>query len=233
MFRNRDAPGARPGEPAQGTHGTDLPRFIPAARFRFLTPAYDSICRAVGLGEALRRFETRIIDGLPRGRVLEVGCGTGELLAAIASSSPGSSVTGLDPDGDALRIARQKLRDRGLEARLVPGRAEVLPFEDGSFDLVVSSLMLHHLGTSTKARALREWRRVLAPRGALLLVDFGVPRTPWLRLVLWPLRFHVLEEQADNFRGRIPAMLAQAGFDFQEVAVYRSVVVAYLGRPPP
>lgn len=221
----------RSGDVAGEGQGADREDIIPPARFRLLTPAYDLLCRALGLGEALRRFEMAIIEGLPHDRVLDVGCGTGELLAAMASGLSGSEVTGIDPDRDALRLARRKLDERGLEARLVPGHAESLPFADQTFDLVVSSLMLHHLDSATKARALREWSRVLAPGGAVLLVDLGVPRTRWLRLLLWPLRFHVIEEQADNFLGRIPGMLAEARLSFDEVGVYRSVVVAYVARP--
>lgn len=227
----RETAATRRGEEATDASGSDRRDFIPPAKFRFLTPAYDGLCRALGLGEALRRFEMAIVATLPHSRVLEVGCGTGELLAAVAAETPGCSVTGIDPDHGALRIAQRKLDERRLAARLVPGRAEELPFEDGSFDLVVSSLMLHHLDSRKKVQALREWHRVLAPGGALLLFDFGVPRTRWLRLLLWPLRFHVFEEQADNFRGRVPGMLVEAGLAFEEVAVYRSVLVAYLARP--
>ena len=90
--------------------------------------------------------------------------------------------------------------------------------------------MLHHLETQTKERALAEWRRVLDENGLLLLVDLGVPRSLLTRMLLWPLRFHILEEQADNFRGRVPGMLRSAGFVFEEVGVYGSVVVAYRAR---
>jgi hypothetical protein len=54
--------------------------FIPAARFRFLTPFYDRACSLIGLGAALRRFELGLLGPLPPGEALEVGCGTGELL---------------------------------------------------------------------------------------------------------------------------------------------------------
>lgn len=93
--------------------------------------------------------------------------------------------------------------------------------------------MLHHLDTPTKLRALAEWRRVLDPRSILLLVDLGVPRSRLTKLLLWPLRFRILEEQADNFRGRIPEMLREAGFLFEEAGVYGSVIVAYRAHLAP
>jgi ubiquinone/menaquinone biosynthesis C-methylase UbiE len=91
--------------------------------------------------------------------------------------------------------------------------------------------MLHHLDRATKLLALREWRRVLAPGGRLVLVDFGVPRSRLAWLLLWPLRFDLFEEQSDNFRGRVPGLLRAAGFGFEEVGVYRSAIVAYVAHP--
>ena len=207
--------------------------FIPAARFRFLTPFYDRACSLIGLGTALRRFELGLLGPLPPGEALEVGCGTGELLLRMAERYPHTSFTGLDPDAEALAVSARKFSHAGLRVELKLGRAETLPFADGRFQLVVSSLMLHHLDRATKLLALREWRRVLAPGGRLLLVDFGVPRSRLARLILWPLRFDLFEEQSDNFRGRVPGLLQAAGFDFEEVGVYRSAVVAYDARPGP
>lgn len=204
--------------------------FIPPLRFRALTPIYDLACRAIGLGERLRRFEIALLASASPRRILEVGCGTGELLRFAGARFPQAALAGLDPDASALGRARRKLEEAGRSAELVEGRAESLPFPDASFDLVLSSLMLHHLDTATKVRALAEWRRVLDPRGLLLLVDFGVPRSLLTKILLWPLRFPILEEQADNFRGRVPAMLRSAGFVFEEAGVYGSVVVAYRAR---
>jgi demethylmenaquinone methyltransferase/2-methoxy-6-polyprenyl-1,4-benzoquinol methylase/phosphoethanolamine N-methyltransferase len=152
-------------------------------------------------------------------------------MRSISRRFPGIAVTGLDPDLDALAIARGKLAADGLRGELVPGRAEALPFEAESFDLVVSSLMLHHLPTATKRRALSEWRRVVAPGGSLVLFDLGVPRNALLRVILWPLRFRVLEEQADNFRGLVPELVRQARFEVAEAAVYGGGVYAGIARP--
>lgn len=205
-------------------------KFIPPLGVRPLTPLYDLACRAMGLGARLRRFEIDLLpDAAPR-RILEVGCGTAELLRFAGARFPQAALTGLDPDAAALSRARRKLEEAGRSADLVEGRAESLPFPDGSFDLVLSSLMLHHLDTATKVQALAEWRRVIDPRGLLLLVDFGVPRSLLAKVLLWPLRFRIFEEQADNLRGRVPEMLRAAGFSFEEAGVYGSVIVAYRAR---
>jgi ubiquinone/menaquinone biosynthesis C-methylase UbiE len=91
--------------------------------------------------------------------------------------------------------------------------------------------MLHHLPTATKRIALEEWRRVIEPGGTLVLFDLGVPRSAVLRAVLWPLRFNVLEEQADNFRGLVPELVRGARFEVAEAAVYGGVVYAWIARP--
>ena len=205
-------------------------RFVPAARFAVLTPVYDLACRLIGLGARFRAFERALLDDGPAETVLEVGCGTGELLVELARRYPGAEVVGLDPDPAALGIARQKLEGARLPARLDQGSAAALPYPDASFDLVVSSLMLHHLDTGDKLRMLRECRRVLTGRGQLVLVDFGQPRNRIARWLTWPLRFRILEEQADNFRGRVPGLMTAAKLVFEEVGAYGPFVMAYRAR---
>ena len=204
--------------------------FVPAARFSSLTPVYDLACRLIGLGARFRAFERTLLEDTPVRRVLEVGCGTGELLVELARRYPGAEVVGLDPDPAALGIARRKLEGARLPARLDQGLAATLPYPDASFDLVVSSLMLHHLDTSNKLRMLRECRRVLTGRGQLVLVDFGQPRNRIARWLTWPLRFRIFEEQADNFRGRVPGLMTEAELAFEVVGTYGPVVVAYRAR---
>jgi ubiquinone/menaquinone biosynthesis C-methylase UbiE len=205
-------------------------RFIPAARFAVLTRFYDLGCAALGLGSRFRGFEVQALGAISARTILEVGCGTGQLLRALVVRYPAAAVLGIDPDPATLRVARKKLAGVASAAKVIQGRAERLPCRDGSVDLLVSSLMLHHLDTPTKAAALTEWRRVLAPAGHLFLVDLGPPRSWVMKTLSWPLRFHVLEEQADNFRGRVPSMLHEAGFEFEEVARYGSLVYAFRAR---
>lgn len=208
------------------THG-----YVPALRYHWLTPVYDLACRAMGLGERLRRFEVGLLDDLEPRLILEVGCGTGELLRFVARRFPKALLTGLDADPQVLERARGKLAQQGIPATLVPGLAQELPFQTGTFDLVLSSLMLHHLDTESKLRALRDWRRVLAPGGTLVLVDFGRPTSLPVRAITWPLRFHILEEQGDNFRGRVPGMLKDAGFHPKVAGTHGPLVTAWRGSP--
>lgn len=100
-------------------------------------------------------------------RILDVGCGTGALLAAILERHPNAHLTGLDLSPAMLAAARRTL---GGQARLVQGTVERLPFCDASFDRVVSSSSLHHW--RWPVAALRELLRVVDPPGQIVLTDW-------------------------------------------------------------
>jgi ubiquinone/menaquinone biosynthesis C-methylase UbiE len=98
-----------------------------------------------------------------RRRVLDVGCGTGQLAARIRRELPGTRVVGCDFSGGMLH--RAQARDR--VASWVQGDADRLPFAGGAFDAVVSTEAFHWF--PDRRRALAEFRRVLRPGGRLLL----------------------------------------------------------------
>jgi len=117
------------------------------------------IAGAESRGEALA-------DRLPRGGLtLEVGCGTGGLLAAASGS--GRRVVGVDVASRWLVVARRRLADRGRNVPLVAAEAERLPWPDATFDAVAADSVLEHL--DDPSRALAEWRRVLRPGGVLVV----------------------------------------------------------------
>lgn len=103
------------------------------------------------------------LDGL---RLLEVGCGTGGLLAAAAER--GADVVGVDVAFRWLVVARRQFEARGLDVPLVCANAEALPFRDATFDVVVQESVVEHL--RDQARALAETRRALRPTGGAYLV---------------------------------------------------------------
>ncbi len=105
----------------------------------------------------------------PPKRVLDVGCGTGQLAARLTRTFPASDVVGCDFSRGMLRQAQA----RGRSAAWVQGDAGRLPFVDGSFDAVVSTEAFHWFPAPDAA--LAEFRRVLAPEGRLLLVFVNPP----------------------------------------------------------
>jgi ubiquinone/menaquinone biosynthesis C-methylase UbiE len=101
---------------------------------------------------------------------LDVGCGTGRLLAFLHDAWPGLRLTGLDLSPPYLAEAR-RLIGRTARVKLIEGAAEALPFDAASLDLVVSSFLLHELPSDIRAVALREMARVVKPDGLVVIVD--------------------------------------------------------------
>lgn len=117
---------------------------------------------------------------LQPGRILDVGAGTGILTEKMLARYPKAQVVAVDLSEAMLRWAHQKLKVRGsllqklrskCPADLVAADVYQLPFADGTFDLVVSNLMLQWCDDLDAA--LRELRRVLRPEGLLLFTSFG------------------------------------------------------------
>ena len=139
---------------------------------------YDLLAWLLTLGRE-RAFRERLTElaGLQAGEsVLDVGCGTGTL-AITAKQRVGQSgvVAGIDASPEMIERAERKARKAGVEARFQTAVVEALPFPDASFDVVLSTLMLHHLPRPVREQCAREMRRVLKPGGRVLAVDFAAP----------------------------------------------------------
>ncbi|MGH4024221.1 MAG: class I SAM-dependent methyltransferase [Pseudonocardiaceae bacterium] len=144
--------------------------YIPGMGKHVLLPLYDLVHHVFGLRPIHQEMIT--LAGLRDGhRVLDVGCGTGNLLRSTGKRYRNVDLVGLDPDPKALTRAERKARRAGLAVRLDRGFAQDLPYPDDSFDRVFSSLMLHHLDSTSKDALLAEVRRVLRPDGLLVLAD--------------------------------------------------------------
>ncbi|MFL6090400.1 MAG: class I SAM-dependent methyltransferase [Aeromicrobium sp.] len=186
-------------------------RYVPAAGRAGFTRFYDA---GVRLTMRERLWRPLIVDAVAERApkvVVDVGCGTGSLSIPIAQRFPQARVVGIDGDPEVLALAQRK---PGAEAvKWVEGLAGSLPCVDGSVDVVVTSLVFHHLPLGTKRSALADMRRVLSPGGRLILADWAKPQD-----VVASAGFAALQlldgfaTTNDNRRGLIPELIVQAGF---------------------
>lgn len=105
----------------------------------------------------------------PRGAVLEIGAGSGAMAAELLALHPDITMTVTDFDADMVQAARERLVPFAERAAARQADATALPFPDGSFDTVLSWIMLHH--TVEWEKALAETVRVLRPSGQVLGYD--------------------------------------------------------------
>jgi SAM-dependent methyltransferase len=215
-------------------------RYVPAAGRAWLTGIYDP---AMALTMRERSFRPALITAVladpPPRVVLDVGCGTGTLTAQLAEADPIVQVRGIDGDQAVLALAAQKTSRFGERVRYSNGLARSLPVEDASVDVVIASLLLHHLSPPAKLEALSEARRVLIPTGRVVIADWGQPQDHLTRTGFIVLRLlDGFQNTADHAAGRLPSLLAQTGFsDIRVAQRWRTIwgslelITAATGKP--
>ena len=186
--------------------------YVPALTYDRLTALYDPVIR---VGTRERLFKAKLLEQAalaPGMRVLDLGCGTGTLAVWAKQQHPEVEVVGLDGDPEVLERGRRKARAAGVEVKLDEGLSFDLPYEDGSFDRVLSSLFFHHLKRDAKETTAREVGRVLRPGGELHVADFGRPPDPAMWALSRVIRyFDGVEVTQDNHAGRLPEVFEAGG----------------------
>jgi ubiquinone/menaquinone biosynthesis C-methylase UbiE len=121
----------------------------------------------------LRQKTANLAQLQPGEKVLDVGCGTGTLAIEVARRvGRAGHVAGIDPGAQQIAHARAQAARRNLPIDFQIGVIEQLPFPDQTFDVVFSTLMMHHLPAPLKRQGLAEIARVLKPGGRLVIADF-------------------------------------------------------------
>ena len=139
--------------------------------------SYDILNRILFLGQedAFREFTLGLAGIEGREEILDIGCGTGTLTILVGQKlGPRGKVCGLDTSEEMIKVARKKAKKAGLDVDFRIAAVEDMPFSSDEFDVVLSSLMFHHLPVPIKGAAISEISRVLKAGARFILVDFDV-----------------------------------------------------------
>jgi ubiquinone/menaquinone biosynthesis C-methylase UbiE len=143
--------------------------------------------------------------------IVDFGCGTGTFAVMLKAAQPEVRIIGIDPDEEALAIARAKAEAARVGVEWRQGFAADL--EAGTADAAVSSLVFHQMPVVEKARAFAALFQVLRPGGRLLIADYG--RQRGLMRLLFRATIQRLDGVADtqpNADGILPDLIRDAGF---------------------
>lgn len=189
-------------------------KYIPALRFKWLTPLYDFF---INLTMPEKKIKQALIEtaNIPAGvKVLDFGCGTATLTIMAKEMHPGAKVTGIDVYREILDRAIQKVKEKKLDVFLLDYDGTHLPFQHNAFDRVISCLVFHHLDTDTKQNMLAEIFRVLNKDGQLLIADFGRSKS-WIQRTLFNIirGLDGFKSTDANAKGLLPELISDAGFE--------------------
>jgi len=209
--------------------------FVPALAYNFLTPLYDPVVALTTRESTFKAELVRQVALGPGHHALDLACGTGTLTLMLKNSAPEASVKGIDGDPRILELARQKASINYRDVQFDEGMSYELPYQNESFDRVVSSLFFHHLTRVDKLKTLHEIRRVLKPQGQFHIADWGKSSNILTAIASYSIRMlDGFETTGDNFGGLLPDLIRESGFEqvlelrsfdtiFGTIRLYRSI----------
>lgn len=160
--------------------------------FDNIAPDYDKLNHILSLNidKGWRKKAVKeIVNTVQPLEILDVACGTGDFTIEIAQkAAPGSKVTGIDLSEGMMKIGREKIKAAGLDAVMVQGDCEALPYGNGTFHRISVGFGVRnfeHLDIG-----LQEMHRVLKPAGKLVILELSVPANPVIR---WCYKLYFLK----------------------------------------
>ncbi len=201
---------------------------------------------SLGLDRCWRRRAVQTLAPQAGQRILDIGCGTGDIILENLRQEPTAVVTGLDPAVAMLGVARDKLAGCGRAVSLVRGDATDLGFPDSSFARVISAFCIRNIGD--RERAFAEMHRVAEPGGVMVALELTNPTSPQLgalhrvynrlvvptlgRLLSSPAAYRYLVDSITNFPSA-PAIMDEitgAGFEpARAIPLTAGIVTLFVG----
>lgn len=123
------------------------------------------------MGRSVCNYVNRRLDGFKPKRILDLGCTVGHSTLPYKELFPDAEVWGVDVAAPQVRYAHARAAGLGLEVNFAQMNAEETRFEDGSFDLIVSHILLHETSGKAMPRIFNECHRLLAPGGYMIHAD--------------------------------------------------------------
>ena len=177
-------------------------KYIPALSYDWLTSFYDAVVRFTTREKVFKKAFVEQAKIKANHRVLDLACGTGTLTILIKNAQLQAAVVGIDGDAKILEIAKTKATEADVQIQFDEGMSFDLPYEDESFDRVVSSLFFHHLTRENKLKTFSEVRRVLKPQGEFHVADWGLPANLMMKGSSYLIQLlDGSETTADSFNG--------------------------------
>ena len=198
------------------------------------TSPHDILIKLMGLGVngANSRMIVEMANIKPGDKVLDVGCGTGDL-TLTAKNYVGASgwAYGIDASPEGIDLARKKATRSSIEAVFEVGLIEKMPYPDATFDVVISRLVIHHLPDDLKRLGFAEIFRVLKPGRRVFLADFRPPTNPILAHIASALIGHRMMMQS-NVESVLP-MVSEVGFVDVASGPTRSALLDFVSGKKP
>lgn len=190
-------------------------KVAPEEKTRLVRGVFESVAEnydlmndlmSFGTHRLFKRMTLEMSGARPGHKVLDLAGGTGDLAALFA---PVVGETGqvvlADINGEMMRVGRDRLLDQGLtQVSFCQANGERLPFADATFNCITIGFGLRNF--TDKLTALKELKRILVPRGALLVLEFSRPENPVIEAgykafqSLWPGMGRLLVGDADSYR---------------------------------